>query len=209
MTTRGWVGLVLAVITAFAVGLVVGVKTSPAPVHIMTATNVYGCPTWITAKYSSAAPHWAIVDCAYQDETQSGGDTNIYVTVKNESGSSVSGVTVYQLWPDGLAPKTTINGSTDFAMGPSNCDPNAGRPGALTIYVESQAASDAVTGMCLPLNRHVRFFLTFQRTGGTAPPTPTTGATPDATPPTPLDCRTKAQFHVCFMEEMRNLVGGN
>lgn len=181
---------------ALLVGLSLGLNAVPTRIQSAFSTEgVYSCPSWITATYS-AIPKWKMVGCVYQDETQSGGDTNIYVTVKDADGSNLSGVQVHQAWPDGDVSQSTIGGTTSFAMGGSNCDPNAGRPGALTIYIENKTSSDAVTGMCLPLNRHVRFFLTFQKTGAT-PITPTLVA-PTPITPVPGIYVTKSQLIEIF-----------
>lgn len=218
MTTREWVGLVLAVLTAFAVGLVAGVKTAPAPVHVMAA---YGIPQSqfndltkgtgaIYIPYSGTGDHYELVGIAVVT-----GNVNnrIRVIVLDRNGQPAFNVVVRHSF------------GTEFERFPFVGDPVQFNLGSGSHYSVPDDPPDHIVVEGFPSDEvrvgnanivgfaHTDWVMTFQLKGTAAPPaataTPTAGATPDTTPPAPGECRTKAQFHVCFMEELRNLAGGN
>jgi hypothetical protein len=130
------------------------------------------CP-WILLTPSAALPRWELKEIVYQDETQSGGNHNIYVTVLDENGAPQSGVIVWQKWPGAEpheAQQGTLSGSTDFGIYGGAFYPDRGERGAYRCYVEDAAVSDEVYGIGLPANRHVNYLLTFQRVTGEMPP---------------------------------------
>lgn len=189
------VAAAVLVTASLLVGIWVGNYMLPMQrVTALTQSISYTCWTpdrlesfQLTVQYSATNPHWAFTDCTYLSERLSGGRTVIQVDV------GASGVPVVQFWPDGVDTQYSSAGIAEFAMGPSNCDPVAGRTGALSIYVDSQTKSDIVTGMCLPLNRHVVFILTFRQ--GVTPPTPTAIIpTPGGPTPSPSIFVTKQQM---------------
>lgn len=129
--------------------------------------------SWIRVIASTATPRWQLVDFKYENENESGGRHNLYFTVVDENGAPLSGVKVWQEWPDGRASETTRNGIADFGLYGGPFYPDQGQVGAYSGYVADRSQSDVVTGMGLPANRHVNYLLTFQRVvSAPAPPTP-------------------------------------
>lgn len=129
-------------------------------------------PEWITFD-TKANPKWRLTGFAYQDEKQSGGNHNIYVTVVDENGAPESGITVWQKWPDAApneAQQATLGGTTNFGIYGGAFFPDRGEHGAYWCYVEDESVSDVVRGIGLPVNRHVNYILTFQRIGVVVPP---------------------------------------
>lgn len=136
---------------------------------------------WVTRIRTKASPHWELTGYAYQDETESGGKHNIYVTVLDEHGAPMSGVPVWQEWPDDRVSQLTIGGVTDFGVWGGPFYPEEGQVGAYSVYVEDKDLSDVVAGMGLPVNRHVCYYLTFQwRADAVVNP-------PDEPPPPPIE----------------------
>lgn len=133
------------------------------------------CP-WVTLTPCNVFPRWELKTLVYQDENQSGGNHNIYITVLDERGAPVSGVICWQKWPDAQPQETqqaTLGGVTNFGIWGGPFYPDRGEAGAYWSFVESTAKSDVVNGMGLPANRHVNYILTFQRVVADAPIPPT------------------------------------
>lgn len=188
--------LMLAV---FSAGLLVGIGRFGHPsLDAASVESVYGCPVWVTVTRSSALPRWTLIDCAYQDESQSGGNHNMYFTAITPFGAPAT-VYAHQAWPDGDVEQLTLGGQTNFGLYGGSFDPGKGQVGAYSGYIESRATSDVVSGMGLPLDRHVNYILTWQQvTGPASTATPTTGAPtvgPGTPSPIPGDFITRAEFN--------------
>jgi hypothetical protein len=139
---------------------------------------------------SSTTPYWDLVGYAYQDETQSGGNHNVYVTVIDEHGAPLSGVSVWLKWPDAQGNESqqfTLTGATNYGLYGGPFYPDQGQCGPYTVYVVSPSISTQARCLGLPANRHVNYLLTYQRVLGTPTVTPTIVAVPTRTPtPTPI-----------------------
>ena len=125
--------------------------------------------TWLRVDRAQGVPRWELVDLIYQNEQQSGGNHNIYITVLDENNAPLSGVKVWQAWPDGKAPGYTRAGVYDFPMsGDGYFFPDRGESGPYSCHVEG--SSDVVRGMGLPAKRHVNYIATYKRVVQVAPP---------------------------------------
>ncbi len=173
---------VIAAVILFAAGFGLGATITPSP-RVASVQSVYGCPAWVTVTRSSALTRWTLTDCAYQDESQSGGNHNLYFTAVTPFGAPAT-VYAHQAWADGDVQQLTLGGQTNFGLYGGSFDPQRGEVGAYSGYIESRASSDVVSGMGLPLNRHVNFILTFQQVTPASQPTPTLGA-PTSVPGAP------------------------
>jgi hypothetical protein len=120
---------------------------------------------------------WSVVSALYEDETQSGGNHNIYFQVQDTTGKPMPNVQVFVDYPqDPSDPHRPIMHLTD-QNGQTNEPINANLDihllnGPYWAYVEDPNKSDRVTGMGLPEHRHVNFRLTFAPAtsgGGGAP----------------------------------------
>lgn len=118
---------------------------------------------WVVVAPCSAIPRWELAGFAYQNEEESGGRHNVYITCISETGAPVSGIPVHQAWPDGDISQWTLGGVTDFGLYGGPFYPDQGQAGAYSVYVDSKEHSDVVSGMGLPANRHVCYLLTFRR----------------------------------------------
>ena len=136
------------------------------------------CP-WIKIEETSVLPAWKIIDFSYEDDRQSGGNHNVYISTLTESGLPKSGVVVSLDWPRGdpreanHAQQSTSGGVTDFSLWAS-FNPSS-QVGAYKTSILG-IASDSVVGMGLPLNSHVNYRVTFQYKSNVAPmpiPVPT------------------------------------
>ncbi len=137
---------------------------------------------------SDAVQAWRLIAAEYQDETQSSGTHHIYVRAQNNDGTPAAGVRFVVDW-NGRTPDTPSSTLTTDANGEANF------PMFAILHPELQdgpyftfardAASDAVSGMGLPVNRHVNFILTFRWSAGAPlpPPTYTFTAIPDTIQP--------------------------
>lgn len=147
--------------------------------------------TWVTVdRAPEGKPRWRLVQFAYQDERESGGRHNCYVTTLDANGAPQSGVRVWQKWPDAAQNETakiTQGGACDFGIYGGPFYPDRGERGAYWFYVADPGQSDIVRGVGLPVNRHVCYYLTFRwmPAGAPIPPSPT---------PPPGDVVTRAEF---------------
>ncbi len=154
-------------------------------------TPVPGTVQWdprLTAMHVSIAPvanlapgqaYWKIISAQYQDETQSGGNHNVYYTVLDEKGFPAPGVPVRLDWqgrdpndvPDTVY--TDGNGTANYGLyhGQQGWDPNAG-PGPYTAWVgdpdlrgnrPTTIPGEKLAGAGLPMNRHVNFVVTWRK----------------------------------------------
>lgn len=122
---------------------------------------------------------WKLTSLVYEDETQSGGNHNIYFTVFGADGKPAPDVVCEVDWVGRDPTDDIYHGVTD-AAGQVNFGMYANLDihllnGPYFGYVGSQAQSDVVTGMGLPENRHVNFKLGFQHVG-VIPPVPSSSA---------------------------------
>lgn len=111
-------------------------------------------------------PAWKCTRVDYDDETQAGGNHNMYVTCLDGHGAPMSGVGVTYGFPnpdhpdDTATQYTDARGVTDFGMyGPGGmCPRDPHTPGP---YFIRPFAGDTVWGMCLPGDHHVNYRLTY------------------------------------------------
>jgi hypothetical protein len=124
---------------------------------------------------------WSLVSAQYQDETQSGGNHNIYFTVLDTSDQPVADVVCVVDYPqDPSDPHQPFKVQTD-ASGQANYPMYANlditlKNGPYFAYVQDASQSDVISGMGLPEHRHVNYLLTFKASGSapTPPPPPQT-----------------------------------
>jgi len=108
---------------------------------------------------------WRLTAAVYQDETQSGGNHNIYFKLLRADGTPAAGVKIIVDWKDRPPQDDPAYVTTD-ANGETNC------PLWAILHPELQDGpyftktvnepSDVVSGMGLPVNRHVNFLLTYK-----------------------------------------------
>jgi hypothetical protein len=148
-------------------------------VMLASVPDAVNCP-WVSVQpcgvavggCSTVMPCWRLVDFVFQDEEQSGGRHNIYITVLDESGAPKSGIQAHQAWPDGDTSQATLGGVTDFGVYGGPFYPDRGEVGPYQVYIEARNKSDVVAGMGLPANRHVSYLLTFRWTTAAPAPAP-------------------------------------
>jgi hypothetical protein len=129
---------------------------------------------------------WGLTSAQYQDETQAGGNHNVYFTVLDAAGNPLAGkvcIVDYPQDPSDPHPvfktQTDANGQCDYPMY-ANLDITL-KNGPYFAYVEDPSKSDVVSGMGLPEHRHVNYVLTFNALGGSPPPPPPLPASLDQT----------------------------
>jgi predicted alpha-1,2-mannosidase len=129
----------------------------------------------VKLKRSDAAEAWRLISAKYQDETESGNTHHIYFKALNANDTPKAGLKFVVDWvgrETGDQPAIVTSG----ANGETNCPlwailhPEL-QDGPYFAFVQGQP-SDMVSGMGLPLNRHVNFLLTFKWGRGAAPPPP-------------------------------------
>jgi len=114
---------------------------------------------------------WVITSAMYEDETQSGGNHNIFFQVNDASGKPMPNVKCFVDYPqDPSDPHQPIMHLSD-PNGQANEPINANLDihllnGPYFAYVEDSNTSDKVTGMGLPEHHHVNFRLTFAPASG-------------------------------------------
>jgi len=113
----------------------------------------------------TSSPAWRLIVAKYQDETESGGNHHIYYKLLNANGTPAANVKLLVdwkgrwLWDQPAVVVTDNNGETNSALW-SILHPEL-KDGPYFTFVKDQP-SDKVSGMGLPVNRHVNFLLTFQ-----------------------------------------------
>ncbi len=171
----------LLMLSACAANFFVAPSPAPISVQFCRQINVDSRVTWLKIDCSVQLPRYEITDIAFQDETQSGGNINVYVSVLDELGRPAFGTRVRWNTVDGQneAIQTTINGSTDFPMsGDSSFDPARGESGPYFLEIAG-VASDRVTGFGLRLRRHESYQVRFQKkVSGAVTPIPGNTVTP-------------------------------
>ncbi len=124
---------------------------------------------WVTVDKCTTLPRWELIGYVYQDETESGGNHIVDVTVKDKDSAPVTGVWVWMVWPQGdlgepnSTHQQTIGGNPGIPIWANGFFPDRGVQGPYDVYVEARDKSDIVRGMGLPANRHVNYRLVFQR----------------------------------------------
>ena len=114
---------------------------------------------------ATAAQAWRLIVAKYQDETQSGGNHHIYYKLFNANGTPAAGVKLVIDWVGREASDPPAIVTTD-QNGEANCalwaviHPEL-KDGPYFTLVKGMP-SDQVSGMGLPVNRHVNFVLTFK-----------------------------------------------
>jgi hypothetical protein len=208
IAVSAWV-LLGAMVLSFAAGAIAAIGSTNHASGVRGSSISQPCPSWITTTRAAVAAHWSLIDCQYQDDTQSGGQHNVYVTVLDQNGAPLGGAPVHQKWVDGNITQSTLSGVTNFTMGPSYCDPLGGKPGALSFYVESPGISDISSGECMPLNRHVNFLLTFKWVGSdNVTSTATPGFSATSTPAPSGDYVTHGEFRSLLVKTLIDILSG-
>ena len=116
----------------------------------------------ISATVSSGQRLWRVVRVKFEDITESGNDHTIYVKVIDECGNRVAGKPAHffgEVSGDLGFPAEKLPGDL--------CDCNFDFPmfgDAYSVHIEDQIPSDTMAGMIMPMNRHVNYRITFQRT---------------------------------------------
>jgi len=108
---------------------------------------------------------WRLISAVYQDETQSGGNHNVYYKLLKADGTPAASVRILLDWKDRPPQDDPAYVTTD-ANGETNCPlwailhPELKDGPYFTRTVNEP--SDTVSGMGLPVNRHVNFVLTYK-----------------------------------------------
>ena len=114
---------------------------------------------------ATAAHAWRLTAAVYQDETQSGGNHNIYYKLLKADGTPAAGVRLIVDWKDRPPSDdpayvtTAANGEANFPLW-AILHPELQDGPYFTKTVNEP--SDVVSGMGLPVNRHVNFLLTYR-----------------------------------------------
>lgn len=136
--------------------------------RIPSFLNVFLTP----ADVASGQVYWKLVRAVYQDETQSGGNHNVYYRLEDTDGQAILGLSVCLgfPWPPNqdCSHFTEQRGGVypsgygaDYPIFGTGWNPIGG-PGPYAAWV-SGLPSDRVVGMGMPLNFHVNYLLTFRR----------------------------------------------
>ncbi len=142
----------------------------------------------VPAQPNPGVTYWKLVKARYQDDSESGGNHNVYVHTIDAQGKPKSNVAVEVRWPrwdapdDSVVRTTNQQGNMDVPLY-AYFDPKKGQTGP--YHCACQGVSDRVSGMGLPQKLHVNFILTFQETTAqvtTTPPPPTPPSQPAGTP---------------------------
>ncbi len=160
--------------TAAALDAMAG-PPSPTPVAL-----VWEMPAWTGVDAAAVAPgqkYYRLEKAIYFDEARAGGRVNIFVGLLDEDGKPLSDIPVKMEWGAGEYTTRRTEEKFDFFLQPYNLgvlavhdmasgssfSPDRGERGGYKISVEG-VPSDVVSGLGLPLRRHVAFLLVFRRT---------------------------------------------
>lgn len=149
-----------------------------APMHV----------TIQTLNVPAGQVYWKIVSVKYQDETQSNDNHNIYYTVIDDKGVPIPGVPIIMDWQGReandipAAVYTDGNGAGNQALyhGVVGWRPEEG-PGPYTAWVgdpgyrgdaPTKIPGEKLAGCGLPMNRHVNYIVTWQKTLAGTPTIP-------------------------------------
>ncbi|MDE3089394.1 MAG: LysM peptidoglycan-binding domain-containing protein [Chloroflexota bacterium] len=114
------------------------------------------------AQVESGGEYWRLVRAIYQAPDEAGGNHHIYFTVLDEYGLPIANQKVWQGWSDDKTDATTSDtGETNIALWAPYA-PDRGEGGPYFAWVDGLPC-DGVSGLGLPLKRHVNFLLTWQR----------------------------------------------
>ncbi len=129
------------------------------------------------ASYEPASPapgqlYWRLIRAWYEDETESGGNHNIYIRCYDQNDQPIQGQKIWMAWPGGAASDYTKGPGLDnywgnLPMSGGNWCPAAPPPGPYSGYVDG--VSDRVNGMGMPCNLHVNYRLEFKLTVASSP----------------------------------------
>jgi hypothetical protein len=127
---------------------------------------------------------WRLESAQYEDESESGGNHNIYGRMRDENGTLLVNATWYVAWPDGTSPPIYTKPEPDWSDFPINACyyPDQGQAGGYRAYAgNNETQSDKVSGMGLPYCWHVNFKLIWQWQPAGAEPTQTATQVPTET----------------------------
>ncbi len=127
------------------------------PEHLNLMDSVQLSP----AKVGSGQKWWRAVSVKFEDINESGNDHTIYVKVVDETNKRVEGKKAHLTSTGGLSEYPDEKPASDL------CDCNYNYPmygDGYAFEVEDQYPSDKVSGMIMPMRRHVNYRLTFQLT---------------------------------------------
>ena len=104
---------------------------------------------------------WRAISVKFEDISESGNDHTIYVKVLGEDGKRVDGKKAHLTSVGGLSEYPDEKPANDL------CDCNYNYPmygDGYGFNIEDQFPSDKVSGMIMPMRRHVNYRVTFQLT---------------------------------------------
>ncbi len=113
------------------------------------------------ATVSSGQKWWRAVYVRWEDINESGNDHTIYVKVLDENGKRIEGKKAHLTSTGGLSEYPDEKPASDL------CDCNYNYPmygDGYAFNIEDQYPSDKVSGMIMPMHRHVNYRVTFQLT---------------------------------------------
>ncbi len=114
-----------------------------------------------TAQVAKGQKWWRAVSVKWEDVNESGNDHTIYVKVVDETGKRVEGKKAHLTGTSGLSEYPDEKPANDL------CDCNFNYPmygDGYAFEIEDQFPSDKVSGMIMPMRRHVNYRITFQLT---------------------------------------------
>lgn len=135
---------------------------------------------------SAGQAYWKIVDARFQDESEAGGNHNVYYTTLDENGAPAPGIPIQMDWqgrdPNDVPAQvyTDGNGSANSAMyhGATGWRPDDGA-GPYTAWIgdpdlrgtnATGVPGERLVGAGLPMNRHVNFIATWRKVHAGSPP---------------------------------------
>jgi hypothetical protein len=121
---------------------------------------------------------WRLTSAEYEDDSESGGNINIYARMLASDGSSLVDAPWHTGWPGGNLVTTRTKPEPEwsgFPMYGGYYRPFEGEAGPFYSYAgDAEGRSDVVRGMGLPYNHHVNFRLVWQWSEADRPaPSPT------------------------------------
>lgn len=104
---------------------------------------------------------WRVISVKFEDISESGNDHTIYVKVLGEDGKRIDGKKAHLTSVGGLSEYPDEKPAIDL------CDCNYNYPmygDGYGFNIEDQFPSDKVSGMIMPMRRHVNYRVIFQLT---------------------------------------------
>jgi CRP-like cAMP-binding protein len=132
-------------------------RLGSGPEHANLMDSVQLAPVTV----SSGQKWWRAVSVKWEDINESGNDHTIYVKVLDETGKRIEGKKAHLTSVGGLSEYPDEKPASDL------CDCNYNYPmygDGYAFNIEDQFPSDKVTGMIMPMHRHVNYRVTFQLT---------------------------------------------